>query len=464
MRKIAFVCAALLCGATSTLSGRALASAPPLASGTNFFTPMPSQVALDDAISLLKKGEIKNAALIADMIAQPQAVWFNGGTPTYVKQAVQKTMFEAELVRRVPTLVAYNIPFRDCAQYSAGGALDTAAYEAWIDGFAAGIGSAQAIVILEPDSLGIIPYYQGGWCQPTVTDSAGNTVPAPGASSDARLAQLNYAVDRIATKAPRALVYLDATHSAWQNVGDSASRLSLAGVARAAGFFLNISNYQFTGNEVQYGTWISSCLANSAAFGGFGGCPNQYWNGNGSGMIAQLLGPWQGVALNPMGQWSDTSTDPALNTSGINLRYAGSNPTTHFVIDTSRNGTGPENTAGYSAAPYNQPASVISGLASGNWCNPQGAGLGFRPTANTGNPLVDAYLWVKIPGESDGQCDSAGGARAWDYTSYTQPGWPTTPATQATFDPLWGMQDPAAGVWFSQQALQLAQNANPKLF
>jgi endoglucanase len=77
---------------------------------------------------------------------------------------------------------------------------------------------------------------------------------------------------------------------------------------------------------------------------------------------------------------------------------------------------------------------------------------------------VDAYLWVKIPGESDGQCDSAGGARAWDYTSYTQPGWPTTPATQATFDPLWGMQDPAAGVWFSQQALQLAQNANPKLF
>ena len=181
-------------------------------------------------------------------------------------------------------------------------------------------------------------------------------------------------------------------------------------------------------------------------------------------MIAQLLGAWQGVALSSMGQWSDTSTDPTLNTSGLNLRYAGSNPTTPFVIDTSRNGTGPENTALYSASPYNQPAAVIDGLNTGNWCNPQGAGVGPRPTAHTGIALVDAYLWVKIPGQSDGQCDSAGGARAWDFTMYTKAGWPTSTAAQSLFDPLWGMVDPAAGAWFSQQALQLAQNANPKLF
>ena len=102
----------------------------------------------------------------------------------------------------------------------------------------------------------------------------------------------------------------------------------------------------------------------------------------------------------------------------------------------------------YASAPYNQPASVISTLASGNWCNPPGSGLGLRPTANTGVPLLDAYLWVKTPGQSDGQCDAAGGVRAWDYTAYTQPGWPTTAAQQALFDPLWGIVDPAAGAWF----------------
>jgi endoglucanase len=95
-------------------------------------------------------------------------------------------------------------------------------------------------------------------------------------------------------------------------------------------------------------------------------------------------------------------------------------------------------------------------LAAGNWCNPPGSGLGLRPTANTGAPLLDAYLWVKTPGQSDGQCDSAAGVRAWDYSDYSQPGWPATAAARALFDPLGGIDDPAAGAWFSQQALQLA--------
>lgn len=35
----------------------------------------------------------------------------------------------------------------------------------------------------------------------------------------------------------------------------------------------------------------------------------------------------------------------------------------------------------------------------GDWCNVQGAGFGPRPTTNTGNPLVDAFVWVKPGGE-----------------------------------------------------------------
>ena len=69
-------------------------------------------------------------------------------------------------------------------------------------------------------------------------------------------------------------------------------------------------------------------------------------------------------------------------------------------------------------------------------------GLGERPTANTEQPLVDAYLWVKIPGESDGQCTR----------------WASGP-----LDPVRGIQDPPAGQWFSDMALELVRNANPAL-
>ena len=69
----------------------------------------------------------------------------------------------------------------------------------------------------------------------------------------------------------------------------------------------------------------------------------------------------------------------------------------HFVVDTGRNGVGP--TADY------------------QWCNPDGRALGTRPTTATGNALVDAFLWIKTPGESDGACNAAPAAGAWmpDY-------------------------------------------------
>ena len=40
-----------------------------------------------------------------------------------------------------------------------------------------------------------------------------------------------------------------------------------------------------------------------------------------------------------------------------------------------------------------------------NWCNPDGRALGTPPTTNTGDPLCDAFYWLKPPGESDGRCN-----------------------------------------------------------
>lgn len=78
-----------------------------------------------------------------------------------------------------------------------------------------------------------------------------------------------------------------------------------------------------------------------------------------------------------------------------------------FVVDTSRNGLGPA--VGIDEA----------------WCNPPGRALGAAPGTATGDALVDAFLWVKPPGESDGTCHGG----------------------------------PPAGTWWPEQAVGLAQRA-----
>jgi endoglucanase len=441
-------------------------------------------------LSLAHQHDVKDALLLARMELTPQAVWFDGTTragaqqtPGQVARQVRQTMAAASFQRAVPTLVIYNIPGRDCSQYSAGGAPTDTAYQAWVTGFAQGLGNGKAVIIVEPDSLANDPSSCGSGAY------AGETAPPTDAS---RFADIAFDVKALEND-PNASVYLDAGHSAWQDVGKVAWRLVQSDVQQAQGFFLNVSNYQYTTNNVYYGDWVSDCIAyitmvspssGASEAAADGACPNQYWNGGPAGTeIATLEGAYTGVAMSPFGTWSETTTTADLNTSGIDARYASmlgsTQPTAHFVVDTSRNGNGPNDMSAYAAAPYNQPSSVVSTLQGGNWCNPPGAGLGLTPTADPSavtsvpsSPLLDAFLWVKTPGQSDGQCDMAGGVRAWDDTAYTPPitGWPTpTSADWTTFDPLWSLQtgtvvtDPAAGAWFPQEALQLAQEANPPL-
>ena len=230
-----------------------------------------------------------------------------------------------------------------------------------------------------------------------------------------------------------------------------AQRLVQAGIQQAQGFFTNVSNFNLNDYESTYDTWVSECIA-------FGNDPEQGgWRlGNYSYCASQYYSPYGTVNPDDISTWVYTDEWYTAN-MGTAV------PTTHFVIDTSRSGQGPLDASIYANAPYNQPASVVQTLTNGSWCNPPARGLGTHPTANTGVSLLDAYLWVKTPGESDGTCDAAGGARAWDYADYTQPGWPTDAADQALFDPLWGLDDPIAGAWFPQQALDLAQRANPAL-
>jgi endoglucanase len=388
---------------------------------TKLYTPEPNPGALKQIKLLKKKGDKKGARLIEETIETPQAVWFTKGTPKEVRKSVRSVVSDADDDRSVPVLVAYNLPFRDCAQFSAGGATTSAEYKAWIDAFAAGIGKSKAIVILEPDGLGIIPWYkqfrglpsEAGsyeWCQPAEADEA--------TAADDRFALIKYAVEKLGAL-PKVSVYLDGTHTDWLGAGDAAHRLAQAGVEGAEGFYLNVSNYQPTEKLEKYGAWVAKCIwfgtdATSWGKDHFDWCASQYYPATPSDFSTWGL------------------TDQWYVDNVLSQAYPGDENVKHFVIDSSRNGQGPWTpTASYPDAQ--------------NWCNPPDRGLGLSPTANTSLELLDAYLWIKIPGESDGECTRGLGPAG------------------TTVDPEWGIVDPAAGQWFPEAALQLAKNAVPPL-
>ncbi len=376
--------------AALTLAGAVTASAGvsggrTLAPGTQFYVDNNNKP-YAQALTYLKAGRFADATALANLGSWSVGQWFTGGTtPSQTRSDVAALMAKAKAKRQVPVIVAYNVPGRDCSQYSAGGAATTADYEAWVDGLAAGLGSGQAVVILEPDGIALSP------------DNCGGTAE----QQAARNAEINYAVHRLEQQ-PRASVYVDAGHSSWHAVGDIATRLLAAGLPQAQGFFLNVSNYRSNDELIRYGTMVSKCVwylqHNPTATGD--SCANQWWP-------AADADAWYAA---------NVPADAVL---------------THFVIDTSRNGQGP----------WTAPAGVYSDPQ--EWCNPPARGVGLRPTAKTGVPLLDAYLWVKVPGESDGSC---------------------TRGTAGPGDPEYGgAVDPAAGVFWPEQALDLANRASPKL-
>ena len=182
---------------------------------TRLLSSDPPPGAVAQIASLLKTGDRRDAALLTAMVTTPTAIPFTGGSPEQVRTQVTEVVTRGERHGRVPVLVASNHPFRNCAGYGIMGDADTAAYKAWIDGFAAAIGNEPVFVLLEPNSLGLIPY--GKWLTAGTTIASRpsrvrmeRTSPS-GATADERFAQLGYAVDVLAANAPNAAVYLDGT-------------------------------------------------------------------------------------------------------------------------------------------------------------------------------------------------------------------------------------------------------------
>jgi endoglucanase len=255
-----------------------------------------------------------DAAAMDKIAGQPSAAWMGNWYPQ-IELAVKTYVWGRTRAGGLPVMILYNLPFRDCGGYSAGGAGSIAGYHTWIDNVANGIGSRRAVLVLEPDGL------------PLMTKCLNAQRQAE------RVGMIRYAVEKL-TALPGTAVYLDAGHSAWVKAAEMAPRLEAAGIALCDGFALNVSNYQATPDLLKYGHELSALVGGK-----------------------------------------------------------------HFIIDTGRNGNG----APQGLGPDDEKA----------WCNPDGRALGAPPTSNTGDPLCDAFYWLKPPGESDGRCNKGPAAGSW---------------------------------------------------
>ncbi|MFJ9443960.1 glycoside hydrolase family 6 protein [Kitasatospora sp. NPDC101235] len=260
--------------------------------------------------ALRGQGRTAEADTLLRIAAQPSSQWLGEQGAREIAEQVSRRAGEAG---RTAVFVAYDIPHRDCGQYSAGGAPDAAAYRAWITGIAQALGDRKAWVVLEPDAVA------------HTLDNCG----IKGDLAAERYGLLAFAVQEL-KKNPNARVYLDAGNPGWaQDPEELATALRKSGIAAADGFAVNVANFYDTDRNAAYGARLSTALGGK-----------------------------------------------------------------NFVIDTSRSGNG-----------------ALGGTA---WCNPPGRALGERPTTETGRAGVDAYLWIKNPGESDGDC-GRGEPRAGEF-------------------------------------------------
>ena len=298
-------------------------------------------------------------------------------------------------------------------------------YENWVSGFAAGLRDWPAVVILEPDALA------------ELSSCSGN------AQQQARLQMLSYAVQTLTSK--RDHVYLDAGHSDWVPPGQMAVRLKAADIAQASGFSLNVSNYEPTGQQIGYAHQLDRDLGMAKRF-----IVDTSRNGEGS-----AAGPRHGAGGPGRSAGGSLSRAPsAVGRSALANRLF-TNPDTQaadwvrahpgdplareiggrIADQPTAQWFGPWNTditaavSSYTAAASRQhkvPVLVTYAIPrrycggnnnmsdAGEWCNVPGQQLGSAPRVLDGRG--DMALWIKPPGESDGNCGVGAGTRAGEFS------------------------------------------------
>jgi cellulose 1,4-beta-cellobiosidase len=137
-----------------------------------------------------------------------------------------------------------------------------------------------------------------------------------------------------------------------------------------------------------------------------------------------------------------------------------------MLIDTSRNGWGGADrpTAASTSTDPNtfvNESRIDRRIHLGNWCNQSGAGIGERPTASPEDG-IDAYVWIKPPGESDGSSQFIENDEGKGFDRMCDPTYTGNPRNQNNMSGALP-NSPLSGHWFQAQFEELIANAHPPL-
>jgi cellulose 1,4-beta-cellobiosidase len=338
--------------------------------------------------------------------------------------------------------VIYNLPNRDCSALASNGELKIsenglARYKSEYIDVIAGImadpkySNLRIVNIVEIDSL------------PNLVTNTNIAACAEAKSSGAYVQGVQYALNKLHA-IPNVYNYVDAGHHGWlgwdTNFGPSAElfastvRGTTAGFASVDGFITNTANY--------------SALQ------------EPYFNIN-----TTVNG--QTVRQSKWVDWNyyvdELSFAQAFRTKLISLGFPN---TLGMLIDTSRNGWGgsARPTKASTSTDVNtfvNESRVDRRIHAGNWCNQSGAGLGERPKANPATG-IDAYVWIKPPGESDGSSSAIDNNEGKGFDRMCDPTYGGNERNQNNMSGALP-NAPVSGHWFSAQFQELMKNAYPPL-
>ncbi|GAA1031491.1 hypothetical protein GCM10009557_27000 [Virgisporangium ochraceum] len=386
---------------------------------------------------------------------QPTAVWFDrtsaitgNGSPTtgnmglvnHLDEAVTQDAANGTSALAIQ-IVIYNLPGRDCSALASNGELgptEIDRYKTEYIDVIAGIlarpaySNLRIIPIVEIDSLPNLVTNTGS--RPTATANC-NTMLANGNYQTG----VSYALTKLGA-IPNVYNYIDAGHHGWlgwdDNFGPTAQLMHQVAtmnggtVNNVHGFVTNVANTSalqetFIGpvtEQLRNTTWID-------------------WNRyNDELSYAQAL-------------------RTRLVTQGFSSNIG-------MLIDTSRNGWGGPNrpTAASTSSDPNtfvNQSRIDRRIHKGNWCNQNGAGIGERPRSAPATG-IDAYVWIKPPGESDGSSEYIPNDEGKGADGMCDPTYEGNPRNGN--NPTGALPNaPLSGHWFSAQFQQLMQNAYPPL-
>ncbi|GAA3934837.1 hypothetical protein GCM10023085_15290 [Actinomadura viridis] len=379
---------------------------------------------------------------------QPTGVWLD--RIAAINGAAGKMGLRAHLDKAleqgagVIQVVVYNLPGRDCSALASNGELGATEIDKYrtqfIDPIASIMGDAKyanlrIVTVVEIDSLpNLITNVSG---RPTAVPAC-DTMKANGNYVNG----IAYALNKLGA-IPNVYNYIDVGHHGWlgwdDNFGPTADLL--AQTARASGSMANVAG--FISNTANYGALKEPYFTINDSV-------------NGTSVRQSKWVDWNRYV-------DELSYAQAFRQR---LVQAGFDSGVGMLIDTSRNGWGGANRPGGPGATTNVDTYVNGGridrrIHLGNWCNQSGAGLGERPKVAPESG-IDAYVWMKPPGESDGSSKEIPNEEGKGFDRMCDPTYTGNPRNNHNMSGA--LPDaPLSGHWFSAQFQELLRNAYPAL-